>query len=221
MDLLDALSNYLSEKFVKLPELYTWEFRLDKKKFPLVGYEKRGSNAYERSRNLRTDLHGEILKNSPFSKDLQIWYVQEWGGVRGNKLSTLEKYLQSDDAELIALNSKGIATWSKILSIREPSKYAIYDARVALALNSLQKKSNVKNAAMFPLLPTQNRKFAQDAAIKIKQSGFFKDNVGNDFYQQYLALLTNATKNLANIEIQDAEMILFSTSKDLCGVWTQ
>jgi len=217
MNLLDALSKYIAEQSVGLPTHYDWEFNLAN--FPLSEYESRGSNKYELSRNLRLDINDAIIKKSPLSEQLQFWYVREWGGVRGNSLATLQKYIQLNDSELIALKKKGIATWSKILSIRNPSIYAIYDARVALAINSIQKKYDVENPVMFPLLPSQNRSFVKEATAAIRSSDFFSKIEGDDFYRHYIGLLSESTKNIAGIDLQDAEMILFSKSKELCSVW--
>lgn len=217
MKILDALSKYIATQSDSLSSNYKWQFSL--KKFPLANYALRGSNAYEHSLNLRTDIHNAIANKSSFSDQLQFWYVRGWGGVNGNKESTLILYVESTDSELFKLRAKGIATWSKILSVRDPSTYAVFDARVSLALNSLQKKYKVDDPVLFPLLPSQNRSFVRDATVKIKGSEFFTKAVDSDFYLQYIGLLKNATKNMKNVGIQDAEMILFTKSEELCSVW--
>ncbi len=74
-----------------------------------------------------------------------------WGGINGNKQETLESYARqlqiitilSDKDLEIAMEefyySKqgGIASWSKILAAWEPKSYFIYDANVAVALQTL------------------------------------------------------------------------------------
>jgi len=72
---------------------------------------------------------------------------------------------------------------------------------------------------LFPLLPSQNRSFVKDATAAIKCSDFFSKIVGDDFYRHYIGLLSESTKNIAGMDLQDAEMILFTKSEELCSVW--
>lgn len=60
------------------------------------------------------------------------------GWVPGNKPETLKSYVDRSEVELAAYRIDRVATWSKILVIREPNQYAILDARVAASLNALQ-----------------------------------------------------------------------------------
>jgi hypothetical protein len=210
-----VISKYMEEHFASLSSTYQWDF--DNEKFPVDGYSALGSNSYEKSRHLREYLNGLICQQHPLQIESQKWYVQHWGRVRGNKDETLNSYIASTYDDLIKLGTKGVATWSKILCVRDPKKYAIYDARVSIALNSIQKKSEIFSPMLFPLLPTQNRKFVGQSAKLIIESGFFKLKSSN-FYSDYLKILHQVAVNKP-WDIQDVEMALFSGAENLSNVW--
>jgi len=217
MDLQTAVNLYLSSQTQFLERDYNWDFSLNG--FPDVNYQKCGSNDYARSRHLRNYIHEKINSESSESFDYQNWYVKYWGGVRTNKPETIQIYIKSDYQSLLSLEKKGVATWSKILSIRDPKSYAIYDARVALAINSIQKKYSVSNPVLFPQLNSRNNSFVLPTQHKIKNSKYFSDAMNLDFYSRYLELLSGYANSQNNFDIQDAEMVFFSGAKQLSQVW--
>jgi hypothetical protein len=217
MNSVKVISDYISTQFDRLNDIYKWNFNLNH--FPDKDYVQVGANPYQRSRHLREMIHNNILKKSPNSNEFQIWYVKNWGGVKTNKAETLHFYIDSQYEALLALHSKGIATWSKILSVRNPNQYAIYDARVAVSLNSIQKKFNVNESILFPQLISRNSSFVLPTQAAIKNSSFFKvDNVKN-FYEIYLNILHDSVLKHDKYDIQDAEMVLFSNAEELSNVW--
>lgn len=213
----DAIFHYISENLSSLSADYKWKF--DLKNFPDISYRQSGPDAYRKSRDLRWEIHRRITTEATRSTALQIWYVQEWGGVKANKLETLEGYIRSSDEALINLRFKGIATWSKILSVRDPSRYAIYDSRVAIALNSIQKKYEVKGSFLFPQLASRNVKFVLPTQRKIKNSTFFVNKDNSRFYKVYLEILQKVATNQDAYDLQDAEMVLFANAEKLSKVW--
>lgn len=217
MKILDAFTEYLLSEGPSLKDRFNWSFSL--KNCPVKNLSVDGGSAYEKTKNLRLAVYKELTTASPNNLALQIWYVRDWGKVKGNKESTLEGYVNSSHEELIGLGKKGIATWSKILSIRQPNAFVVYDARVALALNSLQKKYAVKDRIFFELLPSQNKSFVQPTNKKIQSSDFFSQKPPGDFYLRYLDLIRNATLRSNKFDIQDAEMLLFSSSEELATIW--
>lgn len=70
--------------------------------------------------------------------DIADTYIRKWGGLVANKDATIRNYASTPDIQLINRGAKGIASWSKLLSVRNPRRYPIYDARVAFSLNALQ-----------------------------------------------------------------------------------
>lgn len=217
MQLQDAIRDYLATQLCKISDLYNWNFTLTG--FPDNNYEQTGLNAYEKSRNLRSMINNEINNRSPISNDLQIWYVKNWGGVKSNKNETMLTYMNANVDQLISLGSKGIATWSKILSIRNPSEYAIYDARVAVSLNSIQKIYDVESPILFPQLASRNKSFVLPTQQIINNSRFFKNKCDMNFYLKYLDILSYATSKTNGFDIQDAEMVLFSNAEELSTTW--
>jgi hypothetical protein len=217
MNSVNVISDYISTQFERLNDIYKWNFNLNH--FPDKNYVQVGANPYKRSRHLREMIHNNIIKKSPNSNEFQIWYVKNWGGVKTNKAETLQYYIDSQYEELLTLHSKGIATWSKVLSVRNPSQYAIYDARVAVSLNSIQKKFNVNESILFPQLISRNSSFVLPTQAAIKKSSFFKFENIKEFYEIYLNILHNSISKHEKYDIQDAEMVLFSNAEELSYVW--
>ena len=217
MSLQECLNDYLVSKINEIKSKYDWNFNV--KNLPLP-YEKKSSNHYENSLDLRSFIHREIKSNSSESRALQFWYVRDWGGVKRNSEATLDNYIQSSSDDLIARREKGIASWSKILSVRDPSSYAIYDARVAMSLNSLLLFKEMGSNIFFPQLPSRNKKIvAAQAKVKtlVKYRGL---QTQKSFYQFYLNLLRHSSMQCGNqFDIQTAEMILFANAENLAMRW--
>lgn len=151
--------------------------------------------------------------------DLAKYYVSTWGGVRGNKDSTLMKYVLETPTSMIGDGIKGIASWSKVLCIRNPRKYAIFDARVSTALNCSQIIGGVRNGELFPLLAGQNQTI-KGANAKIKahaQAHGWSDIDRSKCYKIYLDLINNVARTckLKDTQIYTIEMLLFSYAEIL------
>jgi hypothetical protein len=217
MDLNQALRHFLYDRIENLSQTYDWSFSMSG--FPDSNYYASGESNYHKSRNLRNFIFERISEGSALSKGLQIWYVKNWGGVKRNSPETLEGYIKSSPEELFCLGTKGVATWSKILSVRNPSKFAIYDARVALSINSLQKKYKVDDPVLFPQLSSQNRTFVQPTQRRILSSRYFSNSIQENFYSEYISLLTRTVSTMKGFDIQDAEMVLFSCAEELSRIW--
>ena len=207
-----------SEKFSK--DKYDW--KINHSKLPR-GILVIGKGNFEENVDLKYKLHQAWVKLSPkedyrsvfeFSK----YYVSTWGGVHRNGEKTLQRYILSDPEELIdCQKEKGIASWSKILCIRNPDKYAIFDARVSFALNALQILSNTdrdtKDFIRFPDLPSRNSKIKE---LKPKLQKYFEKNKipkAEDFYRTYLEILKSV--NFKGYKICELEMLLFSSTDAL------
>jgi hypothetical protein len=146
-------------------------------------------------------------------QNLAVWYVAQWGGIRGNKSETIRGYVQTPPDELAARNLNGVATWSKILAMSEPAKYAIFDARVCASMNALQVLQG--NALLlFPRLPGRNTKInaferwlgrKYDRRIQIARP---------HAYTAYLNVLRTVARQRPS-SIEDIEMTLFSNAEVL------
>jgi hypothetical protein len=145
---------------------------------------------------------------------LARYYVAKWGGIKRNSDAILSKYVTDDPVALAGRGKTGIASWSKVLCIRDPAKYAIFDARVSASLNCLQISNPVIQPAMFPCLSTQNADVKE--ANKNIRSIAAKNcwpQANKLFYQNYL-LLIGAAPEACGTCIQTIEMVLFSSTID-------
>jgi hypothetical protein len=99
---------------------------------------------------------------------IATWIVSDWGGIRRNSPMTILGYVNQADAERPATPFFGISSYSKILSIKDPHRYAIFDARVAASLNAIQLladpgKLQAQNLRSFFVPRKRNRPIPQAA----------------------------------------------------------
>lgn len=143
---------------------------------------------------------------------LARWYVFTWGGVRANKEAKLQSYASQNVDDLAAGPLTGVASWSKILAMRAPSKFVIYDARVGFALNALQVVATGKIGVHFRVPPPRHTLLA----AKLPKLNSFA-SAGS------LALGTRTTfptyitlsKSVAGFTNEEVEMTLFALAEDL------
>ena len=218
MKFQEALNCYLLENLNQIQSGYKWDFTTNK--FP-ISYKKKSTNDYQNSLDLREFIHQKVKFKSEFSDEFQVWYVKEWGGVKSNKTLTFDDYLISSSEELINRGQKGVASWSKMLSVRDPSKYAIYDARVAVSLNTISLLFSEESNLFFPQLSSRNNKIIA-AQQSIKKYIKLKNlNIINDFYNSYLYFLRKAVNDCERkFDIQTAEMILFANAEEMAKKWS-
>ena len=122
---------------------------------------------------------------------------------------------------------KGIASYSKIYSIIDMDKYAVYDARVAAALNAIQWNYGVKDGMAFNYINVRNNiignatkkiGFVYQEPFKVKNlvaKGWRKIRK-DDTYQVYLDLLQTCLKQLPKYNLYELEMVLFANAEKEC-----
>jgi hypothetical protein len=154
--------------------------------------------------------------------------VGDWGGVRSNNYETLKSYV--DELEKVSPQTplKGIASYSKIFSIFDMDKYAIYDARVAACLNAVQYNQGVSSGFAFNYISGRNNTVGHSG----KREGFvYKDKfkvkslVGagwkrikrDNTYELYLCVLKECLKLLPGYRLYDLEMVLFANAESECS----
>jgi hypothetical protein len=218
MMLQEALNGYLLANVNQIHSSYEWDFPV--KNLP-IPYSKKSDNEFKNSLDLRAFIHDSIKSKSDKAGELQAWYVRDWGGVKTNSPSTLDEYIQTSSVDLIQRGNKGIASWSKMLSVRDPSKYAIYDARVAMSLNTISLTLSSESTPFFPQLASRNKKIiSAQAAVKMHaKTRALKPAIS--FYNDYLDLLSKSVKQCGyKFDIQTAEMVLFANAEILAAYWT-
>lgn len=62
---------------------------------------------------------------------------RQTGGVYDREV-TLRANIALSEEELAGHGTSGVATWSKLLAIQSPERFAIFDARVSVAFDALQ-----------------------------------------------------------------------------------
>ena len=156
------MSISLSDAIVKLGQKfitpdnpwYTW--RINVNDLP-EGVSLPHGGPYHQGVSLKQQLNLRWQFASDEKKVLLVdYYIRVWGGIKKNSPETINRYADQTPGQLIALGKKGIASWSKALCIRDPNRFAIYDARVAVALNALQVIDKIFEPQLFPLLQGRN-----------------------------------------------------------------
>ena len=206
-----------SKKYVnKNNDWYNWR-EINEDKLPM-GIELPEGNQYVKNVVLKKELNKK-WKESKSDEDRLIlikYYIATWGGIHTNSKESMEEYSKLSATQLIKNGKKGIASWSKAIVVHNPDEYAIFDARVAISLNCIQKLYGLKDAVLFPVLPSRNKivaignKLIKDTA---KSESWEKANEEN-FYTQYLKILNYVAIELST-NISTIEMLLFAKAEEL------
>ncbi|EJI85498.1 hypothetical protein AEST_18370 [Alishewanella aestuarii B11] len=220
---VSAILGFYEEVQPRLQHEYTW-------KIPVVdGFSSTPLSGYDANVELKKFLNKE-WKSADFEKkkELARFVVADWGGVRANKVETLDRYVTQADLQRPITPLQGVASYSKIFAIAAPEQYAIYDARVAACLNASQFLNGVRRGLTFNYVSGRNNIIGHAT----KKQGFvfhpsFKSNalhtVGwdaipkNETYQTYLTLLNSCSKALSNIPLYALEMCLFAFAEEQCN----
>ncbi len=149
-----------------------------------------------------------------------------WGGIRANKAETIQKFVELCSQDAPETPFTGVASYSKILAIADPKRYAIYDARVAVALNAIQYLNKCKAGIFFNYVPGRNRitgnvtkrtgfafneRFSKQSFQRRGWSPIAKDAT----YQVYLDVLHWTLPQFPTYRLYDLEMSLFCNAERL------
>jgi hypothetical protein len=170
------------------------------------------ANQYRQNVFLKQRLHQLWQDGTDEIKiSLVRYYISTWGGVRRNPPKKIELYALQSPAQLIELGTQGVASWSKALCVQNPYRYAIYDARVAVSLNSLQIINKTDSPQFFPTLLGQNKRVNQASQIISKYAAENKWQLlsSDKFYNKYLEVISETAKELS-CELYTVEMLLFA-----------
>jgi hypothetical protein len=129
------LIDFVAVEAQRLDETYDWDIPAP---WPACAFERGADSRAKANIRLKRALSSAWQERPTDRASIERWYVSNWGGVRANSDTTLAAYAASSDEQLLQRGVRGVASWSKILVIRKPERYVIYDARVGAALNALQ-----------------------------------------------------------------------------------
>ena len=211
--LVDLLAVYVADEAPRLGETYTWAIPTT---VPVPWSSPNSRNLAEANFRLKRALAETWNLETSDRYELANWYVGQWGGIRTNKPATIQTFaLQSED-ELARAPLAGVATWSKILAMRNPNRYAIFDARVSASLNALQFLASGE-PILFPDLVSRNKtvktfqRWGREECIQRNHHRVGKEHV----YPSYMTVLHEVGRRLGNESPDHAEMVLFANAEIL------
>lgn len=219
--MLEEVVAQLSKKYIDSEnDWYSWR-EIKEDRLP-EGIVLPTGNQYKKNIALKKKLSSQLKRAKTRDEKLTLfkYYISTWGGIHGNSAETMNLYCQSTPSELIEMGSKGIASWSKALCITDPDKYAIYDARVAASLNSIQIIRNIENKVLYPVLTSRNVTVSKGIKLitKIARKHNWKYASECRFYRDYLKLLESVSRvsnGSCNVSICTIEMLLFAKAEEL------
>ena len=188
-----------SKKYVnENNDWYNWR-EINEDKLPM-GIELPEGNQYLKNVVLKKELNKKWKESQNVEDKLILikYYIATWGGIHTNSLESMEEYSKLSASQLIKNGKKGIASWSKAIVVHDPNEYAIFDARVAISLNCIQKLYGLNDAVLFPVLPSRNKIVALgNKLIKATaKSESWEKAYEENFYTQYLKILNYVAKEL-------------------------
>lgn len=237
MDARDACEKALTEFFrKKLQDLnsdYSWKIPPHRlKDFPV----KPGASGYDANVNLKRYLHKRWQESDIVEHyGLACYVVDLWGGVRHNKTRKIINIVNAIAENKFDNPFNGIATYSKIRSIEDPNRYAIFDARVAASLNAVQWNAGHTECGLAFHYPsgqnnvTGNAKeksgFAHDKRFlntSLQENGW-EEVPEEGTFTTYIEILSSCLRNLQSDDagsstpaLYDLEMALFSNAESEC-----
>jgi len=214
--LTKIITDYSKEHIDKLNNWYSWR-EINEEKLPL-GIKLPKGNQYIKNLSLKKQLnkYWRETQDNKVRFELIKYYISTWGGIHTNSEQSMMEYSILSATQLIKLGKKGIASWSKAIVIHDPEEYAIFDARVAISLNCIQKIYKLYQPILFPVLPSRNKKVALGNKLirKIAKAESWTKAYDDTFYKQYLNILRSVANEL-NSDISTIEMLLFAKAEEL------
>ncbi|MBA6350296.1 hypothetical protein [Colwellia sp. BRX8-9] len=219
---IDVLIEYFKVELPLLESSYNW-------KIPKIeGFHLIDEKGYSPNVQLKKYLSTKWAKaNIEEQYNLSKVVVSDWGGVKGNKASTLAAYVHELRKGTPKLPLKGIASYSKIFSIADMEKYAIYDARVAVCLNAIQWNEGLQRGIAFNYIAGRNNITGHQTnkigfahrneflTVNLVNNGW-ESVMKNETYQVYLDVLNECLKKLPDHKLYDLEMVLFANAEKEC-----
>ena len=178
-----------------------------------TGLELRAYSQLDCNIALKRELHARF-RNAPGDERERLvdYYVKTFGGIYIGE-DTRRRYAREQAATLADEGLTNIASRSKALVLHDPSRYAIYDSRVAVSLNYLVIRrvghgrgyiGQKDGRKCFPLPPARAQGI-QDAhrACRTLSERFeipFYEAAAPDFYDDYLRVIREAAWQLSDSE---------------------
>lgn len=219
---ISTLCEFFDRALPNLHKTYQW-------KIPVIeNFDQTGKSSYEENINLKNYLNN-LWENADEHQKLKLAHtiVSDWGGIRANRTATLKSYIEEIAQSQPRTPLEGIASYSKIFSIADPGKYAIYDARVAACLNAIQLNANIHTGTAFNYVPGRNNiightgkrigftQLSQFSVPLLNKNGWTRIRL-DETYARYSELLTACLQELPGRYRYELEMALFSSAENEC-----
>ena len=217
-------------RVVDTVEWYDWP--IDREKLhEQTGITLRSHSLLDRNIELKHALHARFRNALGDERERLVdYYVRTFGGIHVGE-DTLRRYAREHAATLADEGLTNIASRSKALVLHDPSRYAIYDSRVAVSLNHLVIRRVGHDRApghigwkdgrkCFPLPQTkaQGTQAAHGACRTLSERFDIPFYSATDFYDDYLRVIREAARRLSDSEHREicmhwVESMLFGMIK--------
>jgi len=211
--LRDSVLAHFTEYGPQLDAAYRWRIPA----LPDGIHFETGSDSLAQATVRLRRILNKAWHEGPVSRhDIARWYVARWGGVKRNLPETLNDYITAPEGELETRGTKGIASWSKVLVVRNPDLYAILDARVATSLNALQLIAGHGQPILFPNLRNQNDTIDEfQKWLRARRYGRPSYLPKTAVYPTYLRVLREVAGGVGKASLDEIEMSLFADAENL------
>lgn len=178
------------------------------------------SDSSKKNRYLREIISPLFLNlDMDIKRQLVRWIVFDWGRIiRGidDAVDWVDEIrtFNEDNIKQYIINNKTrrISSWSKVLAFYNPNKHAIYDSRVAIALNVALLQ--IKSPTLF-YMPQSRSKETNNLASHIKKQKILKRTGTTWDYFEYIEFLNVSVEHKIIKDLLDGEMRIFANSKKM------
>ena len=209
-------------RVVDTVEWYEWPIDAEKL-HAQTGISLRSHSPLDRNIELKRELHPRFRRALGDGREKLVdYYVKTFGGINIGE-ETRQRYAREHPTTLAGEGLANIASRSKALVLHDPSRYAIYDSRVAVSLNYLVIRrvghgrgyiGQKDGRKCFPLPPPKAQETtAAHEACRTLSERFdipFYDSGTPDFYHDYLRAIHEAAWRLSDSE-----------RREICTHWVE
>lgn len=209
----NCLAAFFDAKAPNIESDYLWRYVEFPREPEFDGFVDVDGGDCERTLHQRRFL-AERWRERPATRPrLATWYVKDWGRIRHRNPEVVRSYALRDPETLSRGQLSGIASWSKVLMLADPTRFLIYDSRVSAALIAVQLLFGTDGIRRrFPLLPTQSQNLS-DLWKWVRQRTDWpaadKSDRKGGVYGDYLSLLDPERSPRSLDDWQKLEMALF------------
>jgi hypothetical protein len=226
-ELIARLSSFLTPYIENVQDSYNWPIPDN---LPLNLSIDRNTSNYQQNVDLKLSL-SRLWSSSSIEHKCFIaeWIVKEWGRITKGMQSLPDMVNRIENGTFDCPYAR-VASYSKILAVKNPFTFAIYDARVSVSLNAVQILEDLDCGIAFNMPPGRNKLtgftgkgvgFSEQTIFKPKYTttnrGWAKVKRAVT-YKLYLQTLQDIRARIKGSELYDIEMALFSIAPELASL---